>query len=113
MPYRRGDVVLVRFPLADLVTYKKRPALVVQDESVPTGFPQRVVAKITSVPRTGPSRVPVAKHSLAGKAMGLLTDSVVVTDHLATIEDREIARTLGRCPQMTSIDTALATTLGL
>ena len=30
MPYRRGDVILVRYPDSNLVTYKKRPALVVQ-----------------------------------------------------------------------------------
>ena len=46
--YRRGDVVLVRFPNSDLVTYKKRPALVEQDETVDTGLSQRLVAMITS-----------------------------------------------------------------
>ena len=35
--YKRGDVILVKFPYSDLVRYKKRPALVVQDETVETG----------------------------------------------------------------------------
>ena len=30
MPYSRGDIVLVLYPNSDLVTAKKRPALVVQ-----------------------------------------------------------------------------------
>ena len=41
--YKRGDVILVKFPYSDLVRYKKRPALVVQDETVETGLSQRVV----------------------------------------------------------------------
>lgn len=46
--YKRGDVILVRFPNSDLVTYKKRPALVVQDENIDTGLNQWLVAMITS-----------------------------------------------------------------
>ena len=38
--YKRGDVILVKFPYSDLVRYKKRPALVVQDETVETGLSQ-------------------------------------------------------------------------
>ena len=41
--YKRGDVILVKFPYSDLVRYKKRPALVVQNETVVTGLSQRVV----------------------------------------------------------------------
>lgn len=55
--FRRGDVVLVRYPHSDLITYKKRPALVVQDETVETGLRQRLVAPITSnLRRTGETR---------------------------------------------------------
>ena len=60
--YKRGDVILVKFPYSDLVRYKKRPALVVQDETVETGLSQRVVVQITSnLNRTGDTRVPVKK----------------------------------------------------
>ena len=52
--YKRGDVILVKFPYSDLVRYKKRPALVVQDETVETGLSQRVVVQITS--NLGPHR---------------------------------------------------------
>ena len=56
--YKRGDVILVKFPYSDLVSYKRRPALIVQDETVATGLSQRVVTQITSnLNRTGDTRV--------------------------------------------------------
>jgi mRNA interferase MazF len=38
MPYSRGDVVLVLFPDSNLVTAKRRPALVVQADGLRTGL---------------------------------------------------------------------------
>lgn len=96
MPCNRGDVVLVLYPHADLRTAKKRPALVVQSDNVVTDLPQRIVAMITSnLERTGPTRVLVRRDSPEGGAMGILTDSVIVADNLATVLDREIASELG------------------
>jgi mRNA interferase MazF len=45
--------------------------------------------------------------------MGLLSDSVVMTDNLATILDREIDRKIGSAPNTADIDQALRHTLGL
>ncbi len=58
-PFKRGEIVLVLFPNADLVSFKKRPALVVQADNLATGLPQTVVALITSnISRAGhPSRL--------------------------------------------------------
>ena len=110
----RGDVILVRFPNSDLKTYKKRPALVVQANGLNTGLPQKIVAMITSnANRTGPTRVFVNKSDTLGRSMGLVSDSVVVTDNLATVLEREIDKTIGRCPDMAPIDQALKHTLGL
>ena len=76
---KRGDVVLVLFPNSDLITYKKRPALVVQADNLDTGLQQKIIAPLTSnLNRTGPTRVLFRKESLEGEAMGLQTDSVVV-----------------------------------
>lgn len=112
--YKRGDVILVRFPNSDLITYIKRPALVVQADAVKTGLPQRIAALITSnIARQGPSRVLILKDSSQGKTMGILQDSVVVADNLATIHDRQIDRAIGRCQAMEAVDTALRSILAL
>ena len=112
--YKRGDVILVKFPYSDLVRYKKRPALVVQDETVETGLSQMVVVQITSnLERTGETRVPVRKDSPEDLAMGLLSDSVIITDHLATVLPREIDKVIGRCNCLPEVETALRRVLGI
>jgi len=112
--YRRGAVLLVRFPDSNLITYKKRPALLIQDETIKTGLPQWLVAMITSnVARTGETRVTIQKNSPAGQAMNLLTDSVIVTDNIATVHERAIDKVLGYCPCMPQVDAALRKVLHL
>jgi mRNA interferase MazF len=111
----RGDVVLVVFPNSDLVTFKHRPALVVEADDLRTGLPQVLVSMITSnLARRGhASRVFIPLHSPEATAAGLRTDSVVMTDNLATILDKAIARKLGHLPDMARVDAALRRTLGL
>ena len=114
MSYIRGDVVLVDFPNSDLLSIKRRPALVVQDDRVYTGLPQLLLALITSnISRTGPTRVLVLKTSPAGVAMGLLSDSVVVGDNLATVAAGAIRKKIGNCTHMDEVDRALRTILRL
>ena len=112
--YKRGDVILVFFPHSDLRTAKPRPALVVQADNLQTGLPQVIVAMITSklFRANHPSRVTVLLSAPEGQLSGLLTDSVVMTDNLATIAESEIDRVIGRLP-MTEVDAALRHTLGL
>jgi mRNA interferase MazF len=59
-----------------------------------------------------PSRVTVLLSTPEGRQSGLLTDSVVMTDNLATVADSEIDRVIGRLP-MNEVDRALRRTLGL
>jgi mRNA interferase MazF len=115
MPYKRGDVVLVLFPDSNLVTAKRCPALVVQADSLQTGLAQTIVAMITSnQSRAGhPSRVSVRRSSTQGTRMGLLSDSVVMTDNLATVLDSEIDRLIGHCDDMQPVNVALRHTLEL
>lgn len=114
MIYKRGDVILVRFPNSDFKTFKKRPVLVVQADDLETGLRQRLVAAITSnLNRTGVTRVLILKDSSEGQQMGLASDSVVVADNLATVLDREVDRVIGTCPVMAQVDTALRIALGL
>ena len=111
---KRGDVVLVLFPHSDLRTAKPRPALVVQADNLQTGLPQVIVAMISSklFRASHPSRVTVLRSTPEGQQSGLLTDSVVMTDNLATITESAIDRVIGGL-SMTEIDTALRHTLNL
>ena len=115
MNCRRGDIVLVLFPDSNLRTSKRRPALVVQADRLGLGLPQTVVAMITSnTERAGhASRVLVRVASLSGRQSGLLTDSVIMTDNLATVRDNEIDRALGTLPDLADVDAALRMTLAL
>ena len=115
MPPNRGDVVLVLFPDSNLVTAKRRPALVIQRDDLQSGLSQTIVAMLTSnMSRAGhPSRLSVLQSSPEGQQMGLRTDSVVMTDNVATVREIEIDRVIGHCEDMQPVDTALRHTLGL
>lgn len=115
MNYQRGDIVLVLFPDSNLRTSKRRPALIVQADHLDTGLPQVIVAMITSnMARAGhPSRVLVQASSQGGSGLGLLMDSVIMTDYLATIHDCEIDRVIGHFPGLAELDNAPRTTLAL
>src|SRR6266852_2234531 len=106
--YKRGDVTLVLFPHSNLHAAKLRPALVVQANDLQTGLPQVIVAMITSrlFRANHPSRVTILRSSPEGQQSGLLTDSVMMTDNLATIAESEIDRVIGTLP-MNDIDVAL------
>jgi mRNA interferase MazF len=112
---KRGDVVLVLFPNSDLVTFKRRPALVVEANDLSTGLPQIVIAMITSnlVRRGHPSRISIPLNSPEAKGSGLLTDSVIMTDNLATALENAILSKLGRVADMKPVDSALRVTLAL
>jgi mRNA interferase MazF len=99
--YKRGDVVLVVFPNSDLRTAKLRPALIVQADNLETGLPQTIIAMITSRTfRAGhPSRVMVSLGSMEGQQSGLLADSVIMTDNLATITNRATDRVIRKISQ--------------
>jgi mRNA interferase MazF len=112
--FKRGDVALVLFPNSNLTSAKTRPALIVQADNLQTGLPQIIVAMITSqMGRAGhPSRVSVLLKSPEGQRSGLLTDSVVMTDNLATIVTSAIYERIGSLPTA-AINTALKHTLKL
>ena len=115
MTTKRGDVVLVQFPCSDQRGWDRRPALVVQADGLATALPQLVLAMITTnLTRAGhPSRVLVPLSSPAGVASGLLADSVIMTDNLATLLEKAIQSVIGSIPDMTDVDAALRHTLAL
>ena len=59
------------------------------------------------------SRVVVRLDTGSAKESGLLTDSVIMTDNLATIHDSEIDRVIGVLMDRAELDAALRTTLAL
>jgi mRNA interferase MazF len=113
MIYKHGDIVLVYFPHTDFSTVKKRPALVVQADGLSTGLPNVVLAQLTSNlnRRRGVTRVFVSQQDR--QMTGLVTDTVIVTDMLMTVETRLIDKKIGEMPSMQSVDEALRATLGL
>jgi mRNA interferase MazF len=112
--YKRGDVILVLFPNSNLRTAKLRPGVIVQADNLKTGLNQVVISMISSnISRAGhPSRVAILVKSRVGKQSGLLTDSVVMIDNLATVEMFAIQRLIGTLP-MKKVNAALRHTLGL
>ncbi len=88
MNCRRREIVLVLFPDSNLRTSKRRPVLIVQADALGgADLPQTVVAMITSNMACAghPSRVIVRVGGQAAAGSGLLMDSVIMTDNLATI----------------------------
>jgi mRNA interferase MazF len=104
----------VLFPHSDLRTAKLRPALIVDADALNTGLSQHIVAMITSrlFRANHPSRVVIYQDSPIGRRSGLLTDSVVMSDNLATVSAAAISRVIGSLP-MADVDAALRHTLNL
>lgn len=115
MNFRRGDIVFVLFPDSNFRTSKRRPALLVQADRLDSGLPQTIVAMITTnLARAGhPSRLLARATGQPGNGTGLLMDSVIMTDNLATVRHSEIDRVIGSLPKATELDAAWRTTLAL
>ena len=102
------------YPHSNLQTAKRRPAVIVQADNLQTGLSQIIIAMITG--RTfrahHPSRILIQRNTPEGQQSGLLSDSVVMTDNLATIVDTAIDRVIGTL-SMAQVDAALRHTLAL
>jgi mRNA interferase MazF len=86
---------------------------VIQADELGTGLEQLIVAMISSrlFRASHPSRV-LIEIKEAGDESGLLTDSVVMTDNLATVFLQAIDRRIGSIP-MGGVDSALRHTLSI
>ena len=103
------------FPNSDLRTAKLRPALIIQADDLNTGLEQVVLAMNSSnLNRANhKSRILIETKTERGKGSGLLFDSVIMTDNLATISLSKITRVIGESSEMSEIDNALWNTLNL
>ena len=117
MNIRRGDVVLTFYPYSSDIGGKRRPTLVVQCDRDNMRMRSTVVAQIsTNVRRANePTHLLLRKASPEGQAAGILHDSVVSCNNLATITDERIEKVVGRLPPavMARIDACLKAALDL
>ena len=104
MTVRLGDVVMAWFPFASGRGGKRRPGLVVQNDVDNQKLTNTVIAQITSnLGRVGDkSHLLIELATPDGQQTGLLHDSVVSCNNLATIEQSLIDRKIGE------LDAALA-----
>jgi mRNA interferase MazF len=97
MTLARGDVVLAWFPFASGSGGKRRPCIVVQNDEDNRKLANTVIAQITtSLARAGDkSHFPIHVATPDGQKTGLLHDSLVSCNNLATIEQVLIDRAIG------------------
>ncbi len=112
--YKQGDVVLVLFPNSDLVTAKIRPAVVVQADNLQTDLEQIIVAMVTSnmSRRQHSSRLTIFLRTPEGQRSGLVSDSVIMTDNLATVALFSITRVIGSI-SILDLQKSLCNTFGI
>lgn len=94
----RGDVVLLPIAFVSGVGTKVRPAVVVQNDNLNHRLNSTLVAIITSTntrARTEPSQVFVDIATPDGQRTGLLHNSTVKGEHVDTVDQRDILRTIG------------------
>lgn len=96
---RRGDVVLLPIAFVSGTGSKVRPAVVVQNDGLNARLNSTVVAIITSTTKRAlaePSQLLIDISTLDGQQSGLILDSTVKCEHLDTVDQRDIVRTIGR-----------------
>jgi mRNA interferase MazF len=113
----RGDVVLVDYPFSSGGGFKRRPALVIQNDQDNARLISTVVAMVTS--RTGrvhePTQLLIDVSTLEGQLSGLRHNSAVACTNLFTIEKTLVRSRIGALSanQMAQIDVCLKVALKL
>ena len=97
MNLQRGDVVLAWFPHASGVGGKWRPSVVIQNNEDNRKIANTVIVFITSVllRRGNKSHVFIDISTPEGKQTGLLKNSLISCNNIATIEQNVISKTIG------------------
>ncbi len=112
---RRCRVVL--YPFASGMRGSRRPALIVQNDSDNERLHNTILAQITTNLRRAaePTHLLIAHATVEGQQAGLLHDSVVSCNNLATVHEDRIDRVIGHLPEavMRRIDECLKAALGL
>jgi len=94
---KRGDIVLAWYPFASSIGGKRRPCLIVQNDRDNNRLANTIVAQITSNLRAAsePTQLLIDVSTPEGAQSGLLQDSLISCNNLATIEQSLIAKVIG------------------
>ena len=97
MRVKRGDVVLAWYPFSSGAGGKRRPCVIVQNDEDNDLISNTVIVQIiTNLGEFGDkSHFPISIASPDGQKAGLLFDSMVSCNNLATIEINLIDRVIG------------------
>jgi mRNA-degrading endonuclease toxin of MazEF toxin-antitoxin module len=112
MPVQRGDIVLAELPFSDGTGSKIRPALVVQCDYNNRRLQDVMVAVITKTVKNATieaTQLLIDITTTEGKASNLLHTSAVKCEHIITIDQALVRKTIGRlsAAMMTRIDACL------
>ncbi len=118
MNARRGDVVLVDFPFSDRTGSKVRPCLIVQNDRDNARFDDTIVVTITSRTQYAsvePTEVLIDTSTPEGRQSGLLFNSAVQCQNIATVDNGFVLRRIGNLPEdvMRQINKCLKASLGI
>lgn len=114
----RGDVILLPVTFVSGPGVKVRPAVVVQTDTLNRKLFSTIIAIVTSNnlrAELEPSQLLIDLTTKDGQQTGLLHDSTVKCEHLATIDRRDIHRVIGSLsPALLSyLDACLLATLDI
>ncbi len=100
MNLRRGDVVLALYPFSSGAGASRRPAVVVQDDRDNVRMQNTIIAQITTNLRRAaePTHLGIEAASPEGRQAGVLHDSVISCNNLATVREDRIDRVIGHLP---------------
>lgn len=114
---KRGDVVLVRFPMPDLQAYKPRPAIVIQNDENNGRLSNTILLQVTSntTNRDKPTQYFIGLGTPEGKRSGLLNDSVVKAEVIFTLPQESVYKKLGSLSDeaMIQIEKCIKVSLGM
>lgn len=93
--YKQGEIVLIQFPFTNGNSLKKRPAVVISPNWYNSNRPDCIMAAISSVvPLTLEMDQVLVKGSEISQS-GLLSESVIQTGKIFTIESANVVKSLG------------------
>ena len=110
---KRGDIFYADLsPVVGSEQGGTRPVLIVQNDMGNKHSPTVIAAAITS--QTNKAKLPT-HIELAGHAVGLTKDSVVLLEQIRTIDKRRLREHMGHVDEsmMNRVDTAIAVSFGL